>query len=206
MVIVSLVRGAPRAARVPNAVGKMPIRLATTNECMVDQQVICAILETDMPIEIGSDSELVVERMHRHTWWHVAIECADRYTDAIEELLLGTATPAQLLALVRSVGPDGQTRTIDAASPNLVVLFNNCLRILGGRYEIDIDQVPILDSGVNLFKAIDIGMFDFPSDIDDDESHTMEGERFLFEEQNYPAIGAKVPNDDSSVEVGLSSG
>jgi hypothetical protein len=70
---------------------------------------------------------------------------------------LEKATPPELIGLARSVGPDGKTQTIDAASPELKTVFQEKLRFLG-RYDISTRHLPYLRNGVQTYSATAIDL------------------------------------------------
>ena len=159
LTVLSLIKAAPFASGTPTPNGEMPIALATKAE--LKPEIIKTLLATDMPIEIGtkrgnSSMGAIVERQHGHSWWHVAVDKKNKYTDVVTSLLTDFATYVQIVALARSVGPDKKTMTIDAASPALIDAVKNMLRFYY-RYEISMSSMPITTNEIQSFPALDHG-------------------------------------------------
>ena len=159
LIVLSLIKAAPFAAGVPTPSGEMPISLAT--KAGLKPEIIKTLLAADMPIEIGTkrmnaSMGAIVKREHGHSWWHIAVEKKNKYTDVVTSLLADFATYVQIVALARSVGPDGKTITIDAASPSLMEGIRNLLRFYY-RYEISTEKMPITNSEIQSFPAYDHG-------------------------------------------------
>ena len=113
----------------------MPIQLATFFDA--DDTLIKAMLAIDMPIEIGthnSSQGVIVETQHGHSWWHVAVDCQDRYIDLIDNVV-SPLSLAEIIALSKTVGPDCVTATRQASPPQLASLFRDKLGFLD-RFEL----------------------------------------------------------------------
>ena len=134
----------------------MPVQLATAVD--LPTNLVIDLLKMDMPITIGNQCRSIAERQHGHSWWHVAIHANDKgkFISGISDLL-EKATLSELIWLARSVGPDGKTQTIDAASPELKTVFQAKLRFLG-RYDISTRHLPYLRNGVQTYSATAIDL------------------------------------------------
>lgn len=150
-IISLLLNAAPFTGGCENAQGEMPVQNASSANLPPD--IVIDLLKTDMPIEMGNKNGHVVEREHGHSWWHVAIQCKDRFSEGISELL-EKATYAELVGLAQSTGPDGKTLTIDAAPTELKTIFHDKLRFLD-RYDISTDVAPYFDNNLQIFFATD---------------------------------------------------
>lgn len=149
-IITLLLDAAPFAATRKDGRGKMPVELATAANLPVS--LVIGFLTLDMPIVIGNEG-CIAKRQHGHSWWHVAIHSnSDGKFSAGISVLLGEATPEELIWLARSVGPDGKTQTIDAASEALKAVFKEKLCFLD-RYDISINHLPYLRNGVQVYSA-----------------------------------------------------
>lgn len=128
----------------------MPVELATAANLPVS--LVIGLLTLDMPIVIGNEG-CIAKCQHGHSWWHVAIHSNNdgKFAAGIS-VLLGAATPEELIWLARSVGPDGKTQTIDAASEALKAVFKEKLCFLD-RYDISINHLPYLRNGVQVYSA-----------------------------------------------------
>lgn len=122
---LSFIQASPFTSTCPNGDNLMPIQLATASNA--DTGIIRALLEADLPIEVCTDAppsmattfdatRTVAERQHGNSWWHIAIDCQDRYIDTI--------------ALSKATGPDGATTIRQAAPPQLAALFHRHLSFL----------------------------------------------------------------------------
>ncbi len=167
---------APFTASTPDGRGKMPIKYATSQE--LPKEVIRHMLARDMPIEIGTDIDSkqpstekqssglarhVVGRTHHHSWWHILVECNDKYLDMVQSFLSEEATYAQIVTLARQVGPDGTSILINCVSDKCRLIFHSLL-LFYGRYEIllsskDSKMKPDeVVNGVQTFLALDHGL------------------------------------------------
>jgi len=160
LVLLSLIHAAPFTGGMPNPRGQMPIALATRRE--MSYKVIKVLLASDLPIELGNVKNgnigmgCLVKRDHGHSWWHVAVECREKYVDIVHSLLSDKANFIQIIALARSLGPDNKTMTFQAASASLESIFKNLLRFYY-RYELLVNKDPIINNDVQSFSAIDHG-------------------------------------------------
>jgi len=160
LILLSLIHAAPFTGGIPTPEGDMPIALATKHD--MSPIIIKTLLAADLPVELGnkqgttSGMGSIVLRDHGHSWWHVAVECQGKYVDMIYSLLSDKANFIQVIALARSIGPDNNTMTIHAASASLETSIRNLLRFYY-RYELLANRVPIIDSEVQSFSAIDHG-------------------------------------------------
>eukprot|EP00587_Corethron_hystrix_P001101 CAMPEP_0113297770 /NCGR_PEP_ID=MMETSP0010_2-20120614/492_1 /TAXON_ID=216773 ORGANISM="Corethron hystrix, Strain 308" /NCGR_SAMPLE_ID=MMETSP0010_2 /ASSEMBLY_ACC=CAM_ASM_000155 /LENGTH=934 /DNA_ID=CAMNT_0000150711 /DNA_START=211 /DNA_END=3012 /DNA_ORIENTATION=- /assembly_acc=CAM_ASM_000155 len=150
--IMLIINAAPFSGAVASCTSVMPICLATKHR--FPEEVITALLEVDMPIELSMKND-VVKRQHGHSWWHIVVECHDRYLKTIKDVI-SKATSSQVVALARSLGPDNVTRIADVASPAAKELFSGHLRFFS-RYEILTTDSYENEDGVETFKAIDYG-------------------------------------------------
>lgn len=133
------------------------------------------MLSRDMPIQIGSEirqssersnsglARHVVGKIHHHSFWHIVIECEDKYLSMIKSFLSEEATHSQIVTLARQVGPDGISILINCVSDKCRLVFHSLLRFYG-RYEIllssqdiKVKSDEILD-GVQTFLALDHGL------------------------------------------------
>jgi hypothetical protein len=109
-----LLEAAPSALAVLDEKGLLPIESVT--RLHLPDNVIRIMLEHDMPIELGvvpQQDEIrnygygnIVHRLHHHSFWHVSVNCDDRYLNMIREFLIESATLLQTVALAQQVGPD----------------------------------------------------------------------------------------------------
>jgi len=150
--VMLIVNAAPFSGGVASCTSVMPICLATKHR--FPEEVITALLEVDMPIELSMKND-VVKRQHGHSWWHVVIECHDRYIKTTENVI-AQATSSQVVALARSLGPDNSTRIADVASPAVKALFSKHLRFFS-RYEILTTDSYDNEDGVETYRAFDYG-------------------------------------------------
>ena len=128
----------------------MPVELAIATNLPVS--LVIGILTLDMPIVIGN-AGCIAKRQHGHSWWHVAIHSnGDGKFSAGISVLLEEATPEELIWLAHSVGPDGKTKTIDAASEALKAVFKEKLCFLD-RYDISTNHLPYQRNGVQVYSA-----------------------------------------------------
>ena len=103
------------------------------------------MLARDMPIEIGTDIDSkqitaekqssglarhIVGRSHYHSWWHILVECNDKYLDMVQSFLSEEATYAQIVTLARQVGPDGISILINCVSDRCRLVFHSLLLAL----------------------------------------------------------------------------
>ena len=159
LIILSLIKAAPFTAGMPTPGGDMPVSLAT--KASMKPEIVKLLLASDLPIELGNKNGragmgAIVEREHGHSWWHVAVECQSRYVDVVTSLLSSHATFVQIVALVRCLGPDGKTSTIDAISASLEAGLRNLLRFYH-RYEISMTRMPVCSNEIQSFAAKDHG-------------------------------------------------
>ena len=150
-IIHLLLDAAPFAGTVKDSKGKMPVQSATAID--LPTNLVVDLLKLDMPISIGNKVGSMNERQHGHSWWHIAILSDDdgKFLGGISGLLDG-ATLAELIGLARSVGPDGKTLTIDAASDDLKSVFREKLRFLE-RYDVSTSHLPYERNGVQTYSA-----------------------------------------------------
>ena len=128
----------------------MPVELATAAN--LPASLVIGILTLDMPIVIGN-AGCIAKRQHGHSWWHVAIHSnGDGKFSAGISVLLEEATPEELIWLAHSVGPDGKTKTIDAASEALKAVFKEKLCFLD-RYDISTNHLPYQRNAVQVYSA-----------------------------------------------------
>ena len=159
LIIMSLIRASPFSAGVPTPGGEMPVALASKHGMRPD--IVKLLLASDLPIELGikngkAGMGSIVEREHGHSWWHVAVECQSRYVDVITSLLSDHATFVQIVALLRCLGPDGKTSTLDAITAPLEAGLRNLLRFYY-RYEISMARMPVCSHEIQSFAAKDHG-------------------------------------------------
>ena len=134
----------------------MPVQLATAVD--LPTNLVMDLLTIDMPIAIGNKGRSIAERQHGHSWWHVAIHSNDegKFAGGIS-VLLEKGTLEELIWMARSVGPDGKTPTIAAASEELKAVFKEKLRFLG-RYDVLTNHLPYLRNGVQTYSATAIDL------------------------------------------------
>jgi hypothetical protein len=181
------------------------------------------MLARDMPIQIGTaiDSDgksasglarHVVGRSHHHSWWHILIECYDKYLDLVKSFLSEEATHAQIVTLARQVGPDGVSILINCVSDKCRLVFHALLRFYD-RYEIllsskDAKVKPdeIID-GVQTFLALDHGLStDLPNEYSFTKLHTSTSNLSCMSEMSISTAVRVRDNlkDDPAVEVRIS--
>lgn len=104
----------------------------------------------------------IVGRSHHHSWWHVLVECEDRYINMIYSFLSEEATHSQIVTLARIIGPDGKSILISCMSSIGRIMFHSLLRFYD-RYEIllssnekEFHSSKSMD-GLQIFHAIDHG-------------------------------------------------
>lgn len=166
--VLLVLQVAPAASVVPDEQGLLPIKIAT--RLQLPDNVIRIMLEHDMPIELGVTAQenddrvngygSVVHRLHRYSFWHVSVNCEDRYLNMIREFLIEGATLLQTVALAQQVGPDGVSVLINTVSSNYRRMLRSLLTLYN-RYEIQTSIVSgytpftllALDRGVKLAKA-----------------------------------------------------
>jgi len=216
---------APSTAGSPNNLGTMPIKFAT--KLKLSDGIICKMLAEDMPVEIGtlssgssfeiSDSTIginlkqtiahrgnkftgqVIEKSHYHSWWHVAVECKDRYITMLQNFLSKEATHSQIVALARQTGPDGKSIVINCVTERFRLMMHSLL-LFYDRYEIllssQVTNVQI-QTGIQLFHAMDFG----PVDRRDDSLR-----RNIMKNRKPTSVKMGGNNvDNTSVEVSLLS-
>ena len=157
---------APCTSAVPDEHGFLPIVSAT--RLQLPDNIVQIMLAHDMPIELGIPESQnvdsmnvanIVHRIHNHSWWHVSVNCEDRYLDMIRAYLINSATVFQTMALAEQVGPDGSI-LCNHVSPAYRHMLRSLL-ILYNRYEIQttlvFGSVPFtliaLDHGLKPEKA-----------------------------------------------------
>lgn len=128
--VAMLVKASPAAGRISDGNGIMPIVTATLNDYPVD--LIKRLLEVDMPFDVSQKLDIIV-REHGHSWWHVLVNCDDRYLQLVNEIL-SKASLRQVIALSQCVGPDG-VRANNKMSKECGEVFKHYLRKFG-KYEI----------------------------------------------------------------------
>jgi hypothetical protein len=130
---------APPTATVPDGKGVLPIIQAT--RLQLPDDVVQSILEHDMPIELSSQTagygnfEKITKRAHHYSWWHIAVDCKDKYINMVRSFLITKATLVQVLQLAQQVGPDGSSILLRAVSPQFRKMLRSLL-ILYKRYEV----------------------------------------------------------------------
>ncbi len=178
------------------------------------------MLARDMPIRIGpnvdssarSHSGLarhVVEKSHHQSFWHVVIECDDKYLFMVKSFLSEEATHAQIVTLARQVGPDGTSILINCVSDNYRLVFHSLLRFYE-RYEIllssrDVKVKPDeIRDGIQTFLALDHGLStQLPGENCYSKLHKTASDLSICSEQSI-STAVRVRNDknrDSEVEV-----
>uniref|UniRef100_A0A7S1FUX9 Protein kinase domain-containing protein n=2 Tax=Corethron hystrix TaxID=216773 RepID=A0A7S1FUX9_9STRA len=156
--LLLIIKAAPAAGRIPNCNGEMPIVTATANNYPDD--VIQKILEVDMPIDLSQRLD-IVERDHGHSWWHVVINCNDRYLAVIQDMIK-KPTLRQLVSLLQCPGPEEGTIVGSSMSPVCGEIFKGQLRKFG-KYEI----FDVFDSNsreITTYKAHEFGAGTFSVD------------------------------------------
>lgn len=184
------------------------------------EDVIKSMLAIDMPIQIGLDADSknhnfereyspvarhVVGRSHHHSWWHIMVDCSDQYLSMVKSYLLQEATHAQIVALTRQVGPDGNSVLINCVSNKCRLVFHELL-LLYQRYEIllvssksNVKLDEGLD-GVQTFMALDHGL-----SIAVPHEDYFSNERTCFEDENSVSTAVRFRNgrsDETAIEVG----
>ena len=135
---LAFIEASPFISTCPNGEGLMPIQLATSSNA--DADLIRALLEADLPIELCKDAppslattfdatRAIAERQHGNSWWHIAIDCQDRYIDLIDQII-SSFELAEIVALSKVTGLDSTTTTRQAAPPQLAALFRRYLSFL----------------------------------------------------------------------------
>ena len=135
---LAFIEASPFTSTCPNGEGLMPIQLATSSNA--DNELIQALLEADLPIEVCRDAppslattfdatKPIAERQHGNSWWHVAIDCQDQYIDLIDQIISSLGL-AEIVALSKATGRDSTTTTRQAAPPQLAALFRRYLSFL----------------------------------------------------------------------------
>lgn len=178
------------------------------------------MLSRDMPIKIGSDNYCsersnsglarhVIGKSHHNSFWHIMIECNDKYLSMIKAFLMEQANYSQIVTLARQVGPDGNSILINCISDKCRLVFHSLLRFYD-RYEIllsskDVKIKPddILD-GVQTFLALDHGLStELPSEECFSKLHKTSSDLSVSSEQSIStAIRVRnEKNQHSEVEV-----
>jgi len=184
--VISLILSlAPFTASTQDGTGKMPIRYGTCQR--LPEKVIRQMLARDMPIQIGAEpystqkstrssssvglfrrkgsglARHVVGKSHHHSFWHILMECDDKYIDMVQSFLSEEATHAQIVTLARQIGPDGTSVLINCVSDKCKLVFHTLLRFYD-RYEIllsskdtEVKAEDLVD-GVQTFHALDHGL------------------------------------------------
>jgi len=182
-VVASIIKAAPFTGAVPTAAGVMPIRLATMHKMPND--IVKALLVTDMPIDLGARKQLgmkpIINRQHGHSWWHITVECNDKYFQVVESVLSTMTNQPQIIALARTLGPDGKTRVIEAVSSSCSKLFSRLLQFCD-RYELMTGKACYAENDVQIFHALDCNSKRF--DDSDDGSKEEWNSNFTSKKRN----------------------
>uniref|UniRef100_A0A7S1BXE3 Protein kinase domain-containing protein n=1 Tax=Corethron hystrix TaxID=216773 RepID=A0A7S1BXE3_9STRA len=95
-----------------------------------------------------------IKRQQGHSWWHITVECNDKYYDVVESVLSTMTNQPQIIALARTLGPDGKTRVIEAISPTCAGIFRKLLRFCD-RYELMMGKPSYAENDVQVFHAVE---------------------------------------------------
>ena len=122
------------------------------------EEVILAIALVDLPFDIDSKDEIqTIRDGFGGSWWYLACECDDHYSDIVQEIvLLCSFQQIRELCFMKG-GSSNQTDTVlSRATPKCKDILTHALRFLG-RFEF-VGSTPVRaepDIGMKEFEALD---------------------------------------------------
>lgn len=173
--IAFMIKTAPTAGSQLSSTGILPLHIATKYD--FPSPFIKALLVLDMPITIRAQNkssrktsdftslaasyvEDVDQHPNNNSWFHIAVDCQDKYIHIMEQILSNSLSHQEIIILARHLGgKDGKTHLIDAASEQCRNLFRRYLK-LHNRYEFislglksrntkDVKEYQALDHGIS---------------------------------------------------------